>query len=190
VAVAAVDAGAGGLVVVGPTRAGAAGSGLASVAAGLARGLITVRESPPGAGPVPALARGLAEVSADWIALLAADLPFLTGAWLAEVLAVATRPGYSGAVLVDDTGRPQWLTGCWLTSALRDRLADYRGESLGGLLGPLQPALLAGEQLNHAALRPWADCDEPADLAAARAAAGESLDQDGARPVAGRDGGA
>jgi molybdopterin-guanine dinucleotide biosynthesis protein A len=168
VARAAAAAGAGRVVVVGPARAGAVGRGLAELTAGLPRGLVTVSESPAGRGPVPALARGLAEVSAPWLALLAADLPFLTSGPLAELLALAALPGRTGAVGVDDGGRPQWLLGCWQAAALRAALAGYRGASLGGLLGPLDPAAL---QLGAAARQPWLDCDDPADLARARSAA-------------------
>ena len=41
-------------------------------------GVRVVREQPPGGGPVAALRAGLAEVGTDVVAVLAADLPFLT----------------------------------------------------------------------------------------------------------------
>jgi molybdenum cofactor guanylyltransferase len=165
VARAAAAAGARRVVVVGPVRGGAAGRGLAAVGARLDRGLVTVRESPPGGGPVPALRRGLEEVSAPWLAVLAADLPFLTGPWLAALLSLGESSGRPGAVLVDDEGRPQWLAGCWHGGGLSAALRQYAGNSLGGLLRPLQPALLDPAQ--H---QPWLDCDDPVQLAAARAA--------------------
>src|SRR3954467_7209728 len=59
---AAVD-GADPRVVVGPPQPGPAGARL-------------VGEEPPGGGPVPALAAGLAVVGTDVVAVLAADLPF------------------------------------------------------------------------------------------------------------------
>jgi molybdenum cofactor guanylyltransferase len=182
VAAAAASAGAGRLIVVGPRRGGAVGQGLAEVASGLPGGLITVREEPPGAGPVAALRRGLSEVRAPWVALLAADMPFLTAEWLNALLAAGSSGasglsatsgvsgasgGRAGAILADDTGRPQWLAGCWQTAQLRLALGKYQGGSLGGLLGPLQPAIVSA----HSASRPpWQDCDSPAELAAARAA--------------------
>src|SRR3984957_20046680 len=64
VARAGTGAGAGQIVVVGPERPDR-------------DGVSAVREEPPAAGPVPALRRGLAEASAPWVAVLAADLPFL-----------------------------------------------------------------------------------------------------------------
>lgn len=176
VAGAAAAAGVRRLIVVGPPRPGPVRAGLAAAAAGLAGGLVTVREEPPGGGPVPALRRGLAEVRSPWLALLAADLPFLTGAELAGLLAAATGAGQgaAGAVLTDDHGRAQWLAGVWQSGRLRAVLAAYKGTSLGGVLGPLAPVLVSPAVATSAAtVSPWLDCDTPADLAAARAAAGE-----------------
>ncbi|MQY08616.1 molybdenum cofactor guanylyltransferase [Actinomadura macrotermitis] len=140
-------AAAGRLIVVGPPRAALPHA-------------VAVREDPPGAGPVPALRAGLAEVRAPWLALLAADLPFLRAGHVAALLDAAR--GADGAVLLDDQGREQWLAGCWRTGALRAALAGYRRSSLFGLLGPLRPVpvrLAAGER------PPWYDCDTPDALA-------------------------
>src|SRR5579875_3815939 len=138
VVAAAVGAGARQLIVVGPPRPG------------YGPGVRFVTEEPPGAG-----------------ALLAADLPFLRAGHLGALLRAAERAG-AGAVLADDGGRPQWLAGCWRTSALRAAAAGYAGDSLRGLLGPLAPALVRlapapGEP------PPWLDCDTPEDLRRARA---------------------
>ena len=151
-------AGATPVIVVGPPRAGL-------------DGVRVVREEPAGAGPVPALRRGLAEMSAPSVAVLAADLPFLQAGHLRELRRVAADA--AGAVLVDDGGRPQWLAGCWDTAVLRRALGSYQGDSLRGLLAPLEPVLVrtaAGE-------RPaWLDCDTPEDLRRARAfAPGKAL---------------
>jgi molybdopterin-guanine dinucleotide biosynthesis protein A len=187
VARAAAAAGARQVIVVGPERGGAVGRGLAAVAARLDGGLVTVRESPPGAGPVPALHCGLDAASAPWLALVAADLPFLTDSWLTTLLALARSSGRPGAVLVDDGQRPQWLAGCWQAGPLRAALSRYAGASLGGLLRPLEPALLGSGARPQSGLaqsgltgsglagsgarpQPWLDCDDPAQLAAARAA--------------------
>ena len=166
VAEAAAAAGTRRLIIVGPRRAGIIQDGLEVLAAGMAGGLACVREEPPGAGPVAGLRRGLAEVTAPWLALLAADLPFLTEAVLTALLAARTA---AGAVLSDDAGRPQWLAGSWRADLLRAALASYRGSSLHGLLAPIGPVLLrAGTAAD--APPPWLDCDTPADLAAARRA--------------------
>jgi molybdopterin-guanine dinucleotide biosynthesis protein A len=145
-------AGARRVVVVGPPRPGLPGVSF-------------VREEPPGAGPVPALRRGLAEAADPWVAVLAADLPFLRSGHLRALLAAAGDR--AGAILADDTGRPQWLAGCWRTGALRQAVTGYQRDSLRGLLGPLAPALVRlapapGEP------PPWLDCDTPGDLRRAR----------------------
>ena len=150
---AGASAGAAPLVVVGPPRAGLDGVRL-------------VREEPAGAGPVPALRRGLAEASAPWVALLAADLPFLQAGHLRELRRAAADADAAGAVLADDGGRPQWLAGCWDTAVLRRALDGYQGDSLHGLLAPLEPVLV---QLAPAGPPPWLDCDTPEDLRRARA---------------------
>jgi molybdenum cofactor guanylyltransferase len=162
VARAAAAAGARRVVLVGPAR-----PGLAEIVP--PEGLLLAREDPPGAGPVPALRAGLREARAPWVAVLAADLPFLRASHLRAILGAATAdPGRGrGAVLADDTDRAQWLAGCWPATGLRAALAGYDGASLHGLLGPLEPVLVrwrpaAGEP------PPWLDCDTPETLAAAR----------------------
>jgi molybdopterin-guanine dinucleotide biosynthesis protein A len=126
---------------------------------------VVVREDPPGSGPVPALRAGLAEVTADWTVLLAADLPFLRTVHIDGLLRAAYEQ--SGALLVDDAGRDQWLAGAWRTERLRVALNGYADASLRGLLAPLDPArvrLPAGER------PPWYDCDTEQDIARAEAA--------------------
>ncbi|WP_433471942.1 molybdenum cofactor guanylyltransferase [Spirillospora sp. CA-142024] len=137
------------LIVVGPRR-------------DVLPGAVVVREDPPGAGPVPALRAGLAEVRAPRLALLAADLPFLRPRHIAVLLEAAGER--AGAVLVDGQGREQWLAGCWHTGALRTALAGYAGASLHGLLEPLRPATVA---LPPGTRPAWYDCDTPEQLAAA-----------------------
>jgi molybdopterin-guanine dinucleotide biosynthesis protein A len=153
VVAAGTAAGARQVVVVGPERAGLGGVSF-------------VAEEPPGAGPVPALRRGLAEVADLWVAVLAADLPFLREAHVRTLLQAAA--GHHGAVLADDAGRPQWLSGCWRTGTLRRAAAGYDGTSLHGLLGPLAPVLVAVTPAPGQP-PPWLDCDTPEDLRRARA---------------------
>jgi len=145
-------AGARQVIVVGPERAGL-------------DGVSFVTEEPPGAGPVPALRRGLAEATAPWTAVLAADLPFLRPDDVSALRRAAD--GHHGAVLADDTGRPQWLAGCWRTETLRRAAARYHGTSLGGLLGPLRPVLVRPASIPGEPPS-WLDCDTPEDLERAR----------------------
>jgi molybdopterin-guanine dinucleotide biosynthesis protein A len=133
-------------------------------------GVLLVREEPPGGGPVPALAAGLAAVGdAEVVAVLAADLPFVTAA---VVTALRERLTGDGVLVVDDAGRDQLLLGVWRTSVLRAATAGTRPHSpLRAVLAPLavrryRPGHDAG------APAPWTDCDTPAELARARAAAG------------------
>jgi molybdopterin-guanine dinucleotide biosynthesis protein A len=201
VVAAAAEAGAGLVVVVGPERLelglrvvgrpGGAPEDPPGPGPGPEPRLRTVREDPPRAGPVPALRRGLAEVTAPWVFVLAADLPFVHAGHLGSLLAAASGRGRTaapgggqaaapgggqaapavGAVLADDTGRPQWLAGCWQTGALRAAAGRYRGGSLHGLLGPLAPALLWPAQ-DRAGPPPWLDCDTEDDVRLARAWSG------------------
>jgi molybdopterin-guanine dinucleotide biosynthesis protein A len=137
-------------VVVGPQRA-------------TSRPVLWAREDPPGGGPAAALAAGLLLVEAPWVAVLAADLPFLTPAVVDLLLAAAQ--GSDGAVLLDDTGRDQVLTGVWRTAALREAAAgDLAGAPLRRVLGGLTCARVTAPAGGPA---PWADCDTPAELAAA-----------------------
>lgn len=120
---------------------------------------LTVREDPPGAGPVPALRAGLARVRAPWAAVLAADLPFLAADDIGGLRRRARDD--AGAILVDDEGRSQWLAGVWRTATLRAALADYTGASLRGLMAPLDPTRLRAAERR---LPAWYDCDTHNDV--------------------------
>ncbi len=129
------------------------------------------REEPAGGGPAAALAWGLRKVSSPVVVVLAGDLPFVTTGTVARLLA-ATLP--AGAVMLDDAGRPQWLLSCWPTELLRAALSgEQDGRSLRDQLEALAPA-----RLEPGGERPeWFDCDDPADLAAAK----ELLDEPAGR---------
>jgi molybdenum cofactor guanylyltransferase len=156
------DAGAGQIVVVGPEQAELS--------------VRFVREEPAGAGPWPALRRGLAELTGlaglagpgagDQVAVLAADLPFLRAPHLLRLLEAAE--GHAGAVLLDDEDQPQWLTGCWHRGCLQEAADRYQGSTLRGLMRPLEPARVRIEPAPGEP-PPWLDCDTGADLARARA---------------------
>jgi molybdopterin-guanine dinucleotide biosynthesis protein A len=130
--------------------------------------VLVVREEPPRGGPVAAIKAGLGHVPGEVVALLAGDLPFLTAGL---VRALRERLTGDGVLVVDDTGRDQLLLGVWRTAALRAAVADVDGPtSVRRVLAPLavrrlHPELAPGQP------PPWTDCDTPADLARARAAA-------------------
>ncbi|WP_447002903.1 molybdenum cofactor guanylyltransferase [Saccharothrix isguenensis] len=119
-------------------------------------GVTWAREDPPGGGPLAGLAAGLAHVDAEVVVVLAVDQPGITRSTVDRLLAAV---GDTGAVLVDDAGRHQWLTGAWRTEALRSALpADPRDVSMRSVLGPLTPVTVAA--------RPGEahDVDTPHDL--------------------------
>ena len=130
---------------------------------------VVTREQPPGGGPVAAVAAGLAHVVSPVVAVLAADLPFLTAATVEGLLA-ALEPGADAVVLIDGDGRDQLLISLWRTRALRARLhalGDPEGQPVRALLRGLavqrwSAPVTAGEP------PPWLDCDTYEDLRRAR----------------------
>ena len=127
--------------------------------------VVRVREEPPGGGPVAALRAGLPEVATDVVAVLAGDLPFLTGDLVTQL-----RAGLSadGVLVVDQSGRDQLLLGVWRTAALRAAVADAAGPtSMRRVLAPLDVRRLR-PVLPPGVPPPWMDCDTPADLDRAR----------------------
>jgi len=129
--------------------------------------VVLVREHPPGGGPVAALRAGLVEVPTDVVALLAGDLPFLTAELIRDLRERLTG---DGALVVDDTGRDQYLLGVWRTASLRAAVEDAHGPTpLRRVMGPLD-IVRYRPVVGPGAPPPWTDCDTPADLARARAA--------------------
>ena len=145
------------LIVVGP------------LPAGFPERTITTVESPAGAGPVAALAAGLEHVSAPEVAVLAIDLPFVTGGTVARLRQARAGEDRPAAIPVDREGFDQPLCSVWSAASLRDALAaigDPAGASLRQLVACAGPvARVPG--LAEAAF----DCDTPADVAAAQARA-------------------
>ncbi|TDC64155.1 bifunctional protein IspD/ispF [Micromonospora sp. KC207] len=134
-------------------------------------GVRSTRESPPGGGPVAAVAAGLSLLPAGTptVALLAADLPLLTRDAMRLLRDQLADPAVDGACLVDLDGRRQHLCGVWRVAPLRvalDRLAAARG---GSLDGASVRALLAGLAVRDvpwpgAGPPPWFDCDTDEDV--------------------------
>jgi molybdopterin-guanine dinucleotide biosynthesis protein A len=130
--------------------------------------VVLLRERPPRGGPVAAIRAGLAAVGTDVVVVLAGDLPFLTAGLVARLRGLLSG---DGVLVVDDTGRDQYLLGAWRTAVLQDAVRAAQGPApLRRVLAPLavrrwRPEVPAGEP------PPWLDCDTPADLARARAMA-------------------
>jgi molybdopterin-guanine dinucleotide biosynthesis protein A len=139
------------------------------VPAELPAGIRTTVEDPPGSGPVAAAAAGFALLPHDAaeVALLAADLPFLTPPAIAHLRQQLEASTADGALYVDTDGRRQLLCGVWRTPALRaalDRLSKGRG-----LAGASMRALFADLDAREVAWTepgppPWFDCDTDEDL--------------------------
>ena len=124
------------------------------------------REQPAGAGPVAAIAAGgRAGFAQPTVAVLAADLPFIGPALdAAAPVRDAGQPARS-ALLVDTTGRSNYLAAVWRTSALLQAL-----DALGDPANLPVRALYQGRDIGHVpdfdAL--GADCDTPHDLRTAQ----------------------
>lgn len=92
----------------------------------LAAHIRQTREIPPGAGPVAALAAGLAALADDpapYVVVLAADLPFLTPAIIARLRTELHTTGAPATFAADPDGRPQYLIGAWRRTHLESALA-------------------------------------------------------------------
>jgi len=98
------------------------------------------------------------------VAVLAADLPFLTREAVATLRQALEESTVDGAVYVDPDGRRQTLCGVWRVSALTTRLAElerHHGTALRELLAGLRIREVPGPAAGPA---PWYDCDTPEDL--------------------------
>ncbi|SEN44956.1 Molybdopterin-guanine dinucleotide biosynthesis protein A [Actinacidiphila rubida] len=130
------------------------------------------REDPPGGGPLPALAAGLAALDdgATAVLVLAADLPFLTTA-TTSALVDALTGDREGVLLTDAGGRDQPLAAAYRAEPLNRELALLRAEH--GHLTGLPLRLLTRELDLHRIADPTGDasfdCDTWEDVAAARA---------------------
>jgi molybdopterin-guanine dinucleotide biosynthesis protein A len=121
-----------------------------------------VQESPPGGGPVHALAAGLDRVRAELVAVVACDLPFASTEIIARLLAAVGNS--DGALVRDAGGRAQPLLAVYRSAALRDRLDGLitQGASVRDVVTGLSVHYLADDL---AAV----DCDTPGTLERARA---------------------
>ncbi len=126
---------------------------------------LTIEEA-PGTGPVAGLAAGvhlLTDTVQD-VAVLGSDLPFVTANVL-DRLRAELSGSVEAAVLVDNSGRPQWMCSVWHRTALVHRL-----ERLGDLAGRSMRELVDGAQVQYLTIQvpsgppPWFDCDTDEDV--------------------------
>lgn len=155
-----------------------------------ARPVLWAREEPPGGGPLAALDAGLRHITAPYVVVLSADLPFL-GEETVRRLFDALRAGdvgpeaalspagsdaegtppaapTEGVLLTDPEGRDQPLVAAYRADALRRELARLVAEH-GGTAGLPLRRLIAALRLTRIT-DPVAsfDCDTWDDIAAAR----------------------
>ncbi|WP_408608534.1 molybdenum cofactor guanylyltransferase [Actinosynnema pretiosum] len=113
------------------------------------------RETPPGGGPLAGLAAGVALVEHPRVVVLAVDQPGVTASTVTRLLTTNAN-----AVLVDATGRTQWLTGVWRTEELRAALPqDPRNAPMRAVLAELVETRLPATEAESK------DVDTPQDLA-------------------------
>jgi molybdopterin-guanine dinucleotide biosynthesis protein A len=147
--------------------------------AGLDREPVWTREDPPGAGPVAGLRAAVPLLPAGTraVAVLAADLPFLDRATVGRLRA-AVAGGADAAILVDDTGRDQYLAAVWAAPALRTALSTVEGDRVSAVYA----AVARVDRLDSPGYRPgaepWRDIDDPAGLDHARASWEHSAQDD------------
>ncbi|MGC4894228.1 molybdenum cofactor guanylyltransferase [Micromonospora sp. DT31] len=135
------------------------------------QGVRVTREVPPGGGPVAAAAAGLALVDPGIrvVALLAADLPLLTTAALAELRYALEASTAALACYVDGEGRRQQLCAVWRAPKLRAALGRLAAQRGGGVDGAPVRGLLAGAAVRELSWPgsgppPWFDCDTDEDV--------------------------
>lgn len=136
---------------------------------GLGSEPVWAREDPPGAGPVAGLRAALGHLPASGVVLvLAADLPFLDAATV-ELLGSAVRAGADAAVLVDDTGRDQYLVAAWSAVALRTALSTVDSDRMSAVYAAAPRLERLTVEGHRRGVEPWRDVDDADGLDRARA---------------------
>ena len=131
------------------------------------RDVVWTREVPAGSGPVAGLAAALELTKESHIVVLAADLPFVTGDAVEQLVRSAEHR--AGAIAIDRGGHDQPLLGCFDTDALRAALPDRsEGASMRAVITAIEWAGRL-ERINLGGDPPvtW-DCDTAEDLQRAR----------------------
>jgi molybdopterin-guanine dinucleotide biosynthesis protein A len=128
----------------------------------VSRDVVFCQEQPPGAGPVAALAAAAARTAADAVVVLAADLPAIRPAVPALLAAL---PDSGAVLLVDGTGRRNYLAAAWRRVDLINALAAL-GDPTGAAMRALTEHVDVVEVRDSAG---WGrDCDTWDDVEQAR----------------------
>lgn len=124
--------------------------------------VLRVQEDPPGGGPAAGIAAALPFITSPVMGVLATDMPFSLAALKRAVDHVTAD--VDGCVLIDATGREQYLCAAYRTDALRRVMGvPVHDRSMRDVISSL--ALQPLPMLGHETL---IDIDTPDDLAAAR----------------------
>jgi molybdopterin-guanine dinucleotide biosynthesis protein A len=129
--------------------------------------LVWVREDPPFGGPVAAIIAALPRVEADWTLVLACDLPGIDSALALLPLVAPHAPvaaaSHDGTHLTDASGRPQWLTALYRTSALREAASsvpeDGRNAPVRSLVGGMRLASVEAPAIATRDVDTWEDLE-------------------------------
>ena len=162
--------------------------------------VLCVQETPAFGGPAAGVAAGLGVLTADWVLVLACDLPrapdvalalrgaldeLLDGAAADGRIEDAEGGGFDGLCLQDAGGRVQWLAGIYRRAALDRAVAALAGPDglglsgapVGRLLGQLALRTVPDPAGVGADVDTWEDVDRArTDSAHARATAPDLTD--------------
>ena len=121
-----------------------------------------VRESPPGGGPVAAVAAGLSLVATELVVVLAGDMPFAADPAGTLVSTLGADATADAVVAVDAGDRPNPLLAAYRTEALRGALPDPPANAPARSLLAVAHTTLRVDEADSL------DVDTPEALAAAR----------------------
>lgn len=120
-------------------------------------------ETPPGGGPLAAIAAGLALVTTDLVVVVAGDMPFVGSLVAPLAAALADRPATGAVAAADGAGRTNPLLAAYRTTALLRAMPD---DPAGGRARVLLESLATSPLT--VAPEDAVDVDTPEALAAAR----------------------
>lgn len=138
-------------------------------------GVIVAQESPPFGGPLAGIDAGLRLITgAATVVVMACDLP-RAQELVQLVLAHAIPEDSDGVIVVDSSGRRQWLAGHYRVAQLRSAIAAVREERPDGVHGATMRSALGRLVLTEVedSTGVSRDVDTPSDLEQARRSAAE-----------------
>jgi molybdopterin-guanine dinucleotide biosynthesis protein A len=126
-----------------------------------ARPITFITENPPRGGPAAAISAGLAAAENDLVVVLACDMPFVGVVTVQRLLAAVTAR-CDGALLVDESGRRQYLAAAYRTTSLRtalDRLDTIQNAPVHKVISVLTMTEIAADPEEAFDIDTWSDVD-------------------------------